>query len=151
MQDRMKINDEVTVGPQPSTEEIGQLRDEGFQTVANFRVGGEDDQPLPPQEEGDQVQAAGMEYYHNPVSPDSLSPAVVDEFRQAYANLPKPMFAHCKGGKRAGAMVMMHLACEQGLSGEQTLRQAEELGFECDQPELVDFVTAYVDSHGRQE
>ncbi|EMI18623.1 hypothetical protein RMSM_04451 [Rhodopirellula maiorica SM1] len=76
-----------------------------------------------------------------------ISPEVVDRFREQYRKLPKPVFAHCKSGKRAGAMMMMHIAAEQGMSGEQTLEQAEKMGFECDQPELEQFVKNYVDSH----
>lgn len=41
---------------------------------------------------------------------------------------------------RAGAMARMHVSCEHGMTGEQTLQKAEEMGFECDQPELVEFV-----------
>lgn len=57
--------------------------------------------------------------------------------------------AHCKTGKRAGAMVMMHVASERGMSGKEALQQAEQMGFECDQPELKQFVEQYVDSHSR--
>ena len=35
-------------------------------------------------------------------------PELVDRFREKFPNLPKPVYAHCKSGKRAGAMVMMH-------------------------------------------
>ncbi len=42
---------------------------------------------------------------------------------------------------------MMHQAVEQGMTGEQTLKQAEEMGFECEQEELREFVKNYVDSH----
>ena len=62
MADKMKINDEVTVGPQPSEEVINQLNQQGFKTVVNFRTDGEDEQPLSPDAEGKTVTAAGMEY-----------------------------------------------------------------------------------------
>ena len=44
-------------------------------------------------------------------------------------------------------MVMMHLAAEQGMTGEQVIEKAEEIGFECDTPELEEFVKSYVDRH----
>ena len=143
----MKINDQVTVGPQPSEDDLQQLSQQGFKTVVNFRAEGEDKQPLSPAAEGDKVQANGMEYLNIPVSMKSMGPELADQFRDQYPNLPKPVFAHCKSGKRAGAMVMMHMAVEQGMTGEQTLQKAEEMGFECDQPELEQFVKDYVDSH----
>lgn len=143
----MKINDQVTVGPQPSEEQLSQLCDQGFKSVVNFRTAGEEDQPLSPDEEGAKVEAAGLKYLHIPMSMESAGPAQVDEFRAKFPDLPKPAFAHCKSGKRAGAMVMMDMAVRQGMTGDQTLDKAEEMGFECDKPELRQFVKQYVDAH----
>jgi uncharacterized protein (TIGR01244 family) len=146
----MKISDQVTVGAQPSEDQLQQLGKQGFKSVVNFRTEGEEDQPLSPKAEGEKVKAAGMTYLHVPVSMKSMGPELVDQFREKYAALPKPVFAHCKSGKRAGAMVMMHMAVEQGMSGEQTLQQAEKMGFKCDQPELKEFVKSYVDGHTKK-
>ena len=150
MEQVMKISDQVTVGAQPSEDQIQQLGTQGFKSVVNFRTEGEEDQPLSPKAEGEKVKAAGMTYLHVPVSMKSMGPEQVDQFREQYAALPKPVFAHCKSGKRAGAMVMMHMAVEQGMTGEQTLQQAEKMGFECDQPELKEFVKSYVDGHAKK-
>ena len=147
MEKVMKISDQVTVGAQPSEDQLHQLGKQGFKSVVNFRTEGEEDQPLTPKAEGETVTTAGMTYLHVPVSMKSMGPDQVDQFRAKYAALPKPVFAHCKSGKRAGAMVMMHMAVEQGMTGDQTLQQAEKMGFECDQPELKEFVRQYVDSH----
>ena len=147
MAENMQINDQVTVGPQPTEAELKQLQEQGFKSIVNFRTEGEQDQPLSPDAEGEKVEAAGMTYLHIPVSMESMGPDLVDQFREKYDDLPKPLFAHCKSGKRAGAMVMMHMAVEQGMTGEQTLDKAQEMGFECDQPELRQFVRQYVDSH----
>lgn len=141
------INDQVSVGPQPSQAELQKLQQQGFRSIVNFRTAGEEEQPLSPQAEGEQVRAAGLEYLHLPVSMKAMEPELVDQFRETFPQLPQPVFAHCKSGKRAGAMVMMTVAVDQGLTGEQTLHQAKEMGFECDQPELEQFVRQYVDSH----
>lgn len=144
MSKRMQINAQLTVGPQPSRDEIESLASDGFQTVINFRTAGEEEQPLSPNEEERVVEAAGMDYLHVPVSMDGLDPEKVDRFREKLTSLPTPIFAHCKSGKRAGAMVMMHQAVEKGMSGEETLKMAEDMGFECDVPELKEFVKSYV-------
>ncbi|EMB18362.1 beta-lactamase hydrolase domain-containing protein [Rhodopirellula europaea] len=146
MSNRMKFNDQLTVGPQPSQEELKALPDDGFRSVINFRTAGEDEQPLSPEEEGEVVQGTGLKYLHVPVSMDGMDETKVDQFREQYQSLPKPVFAHCKSGKRAGAMMMMHTAVEQGISGEQALEKAKEMGFECDKPELEQFVKQYVDN-----
>ncbi|KLU07463.1 Zn-dependent hydrolase [Rhodopirellula islandica] len=146
MSNRMKFNDQLTVGAQPSENELKQLPEEGFQSVINFRTAGEEEQPLAPDAEGEVVRSAGLKYLHVPVSMDGMDEQTVDQFREQYQSLPKPVLAHCKSGKRAGAMMMMHTAVEQGISGDQALEQAKEMGFECDKPELEQFVKQYVDS-----
>lgn len=151
MQDPMRINDDITVGSQPTEEQIEQLSQQGFKTIVNFRTAGEEEQPLAPDAEGEKVKAMGMEYFHHPVSTKSMGAEQVDQFREIYPTLPKPVYAHCKSGKRAGAMVMMNIACESGMSGEETVQTAEKMGFECDQPELVEFVKNYVNRNtGKQ-
>lgn len=145
MQDRMKISDDVTVGAQPSEDQLAELARGGFKTVVNLRTPGEPEQPLPPDAEGEKVRALGMEYLHIPVSTKDMRTEQVDEFREKLAALPKPAFVHCHRGKRAGAFVMMGVAVEHGMTGDQTLRQAEQMGFECDQPALKEFVKGYVD------
>ncbi|MBA2116812.1 beta-lactamase hydrolase domain-containing protein [Bremerella alba] len=149
MSNAMKINEEVTVGPQPSKSEIQSLNERGFKSVINFRTAGEDDQPISPEQERTKVEAAGLKYVHIPVSMTAMGPELVDGFREQFPQLPKPVFAHCKSGKRAGAMVMMHIAVEEGMSGQHTLDKAEEMGFECEQKELRTFVKEYVDNHAK--
>jgi uncharacterized protein (TIGR01244 family) len=149
MENTVRINGEVTVGPQPTDEELTELRKQGFQTIANFRNEGEEDQPLSPDVEGQKARTLGMAYLNVPVSIENLTPQTVDHFREQYAMVPKPVFAHCRLGKRAAAMLMMHIGCEQGRSGEQTLQKAKELGFDFDKPELRDFITTYVDDHSK--
>ncbi|MBB3209877.1 uncharacterized protein (TIGR01244 family) [Rhodopirellula rubra] len=148
MSNQMKFNDELTVGAQPTEAEIKSMAADGFKAVINFRTEGEEDQPLSPDDEGDLVRSHGMEYLHVPVSIDEIDETKVDAVRRQYEALPKPVFAHCKSGKRAGAMMMMHTAVENDMSGDQALKKAKEMGFECDQPELEKFVKDYVD--GRQ-
>lgn len=145
MSARKKISPDVAVGSQPTVSELASLLNEGFRTIVNFRTAGEEDQPMSPESEGEKARAEGLEYLHFPVSMQAMSPELVDEFREQWHSLTKPIFAHCKSGKRAGALVMMHTAVEQGMSGDEALAKAEELGFECDQPELRSFVKDYVD------
>jgi hypothetical protein len=36
---------------------------------------------------------------------------------------------------------------KKGMSGEETVQKAKEMGFKCDVPRLEDFVKNYVDRH----
>lgn len=145
MEGRKRINDQLTVGAQPTEEQLKQLAEEGFKSVVNLRMSGEKEQPLSPDEEGEKVRDLGLEYVHIQVPMTAMQPEQVDRFRKEVKRLPGPVFVHCYLGKRAGAFAMMDTACEAGISGDQTLEQAEQMGFKCDVPELREFVKGYVD------
>lgn len=147
MDERIQINDDVTVGAQPSRKQLGALPAEGFRSVMNLRTADEEDQPLSPEEEGELVRDMGLEYRHVPISAEDMDQDLVNRFREELDEIPKPVFVHCRRGKRSGAMAMMDEAVSRGMSGEETLQKAEEMGFECDVEELNNFVRTYVDEH----
>jgi len=142
----MQIDEQVSVGGQPDDAQLQQLSKDGFKTIVNMRLPGEDNQPLTPEEEGSKVREMGLEYVHFPVSKDSMSPEQVDEFRDKLSRWSAPSYVHCMSGKRSGAFVMMDRAVKQGWSGDDTLAKAESMGFECDVPEIKELVKSYVDS-----
>lgn len=147
MTQQMQMNEQLTVGGQPSLEELRQLADEGFRTIVNLRTEGEEDQPLSPEEEGTEVRQLGMEYVHFPVDKEQMNEELENEFRERLGTFSAPVFVHCSSGKRAGAFVVMDQAIGAGWSGEETLQKAEEMGFECKDTKIRDFVKNYVNSH----
>ena len=151
MEGIVRIDDRFSVVARfaPDRDALQQAAQEGFRSVVNMRSR-EEKQELPPDEERRWVEAAGLTYLHHPVSADHLSDELVDAFRRKATDLPAPVLVHCASGKRSGAMVMMHLASEQGWSGEQVIERAEAMGFECDTPELEEFVKSYVNRHNGQ-
>jgi uncharacterized protein (TIGR01244 family) len=150
MIDRIEINERLSVGTEhPDAGDLEELARAGFRSVVNLRTGGEADQPLAPAEEGRVVERLGMAYLHYPVAGDDLDAAVVDAFRADLEGLPRPLFAHCASGKRSGAFLMMHVASETGMTGNETLDRAKAMGFPCDAPEVETFVRTYVDDHRR--
>lgn len=144
--DTMKINEKVSVGGQPSDVDLQELARQGYKSVINLRTEGEEEQPMSPAEEAEKVGALGLKYRHIPVDMKAAGPETVNRFRQELPGLPGPIFVHCHTGKRAGAFTMMDQAVQNGMTGTQTLEQAEKMGFKCDSPELKKFVTEYVDS-----
>jgi uncharacterized protein (TIGR01244 family) len=146
MPDRIKINDDIMVGAQPSEAELKAMADDGFKSVISLRTDDEPMQRLSPDEEGDKAREFGLEYTCIPVSMDQADHALVDRFRQQLDDAPKPVYVHCRMGKRAGAFVMMDQAVKNDLTGQQTLEKAEEMGFQCDEESLEKFVRTYVDS-----
>ncbi len=133
---------------EPTRETFNDMAADGFRSVVSFQTQGEE-QKLLIDEERRVAEQAGLAFYHQSVSGESLDDEAVDRFRTAVSDLPKPVLLHCSSGKRAGAMIMMHLADEKGLSGDEALEKAASMGFECDNPKLEAFVTDYVDRHQR--
>ena len=147
MENVLNITDDLAVARfEPEPDGFGRIADEGFRSLVSLQTKGED-QKLKPDAERRLVEKAGLTFYHQDVSGDSLSDEAVDRFRAELERLPRPVLLHCASGKRSGAMTMMHVGSKQGMSGDQVIEKAESMGFECDTPELEDFVRSYVDRH----
>ena len=149
MQDTVEINDRFTVAKfAPDADQISQAAKEGFRSIINMQTDDEDKKlAMKPQEEGRLAEEARLTYLHHPVDGEKLSEEVVDSFRRKATDLPAPVLVHCASGKRSGALVMMHKGCEEGMSGEEVVAKAEEMGFECDTADLETFVKDYVNGH----
>src|SRR5262245_41691040 len=111
-----RLNNQVSVGGQPAEGDLQQLWREGFRSVVNFRDFNESDDQIPPDDEAQEAKSQRLHYFHLPTTVETLRPEIIDRFRAAYRNLPKPIFAHCATGKRAGAMALAQVACAQGMS-----------------------------------
>ncbi|CAN5321681.1 hypothetical protein BH23VER1_BH23VER1_29240 [soil metagenome] len=141
------LSDRLTIGTQPDTDDLKRLRDEGFSSIVNLRSADETGHPLiDPLAEEAAVREQGMGYVNYPVSLSELDPAMVDAFGAAIEDLTAPIFVHCRGGKRSGALALMHIAIESGWTGDEALRKGEEAGYSCDDPKLVSFMRSYIDA-----
>lgn len=147
MSEPVKMNEEISVGGQPAEADLQALAGQGFKSIINLRLPGEEQQPLSPAEEGAKARELGLHYAHIPVSAKNMKDEQVDQFRQELERLPKPVFVHCKSGKRADAFVTMGLGANAGLSGEQALEEARQKGFQYDLPEMRAFMQRYLDKH----
>jgi len=144
MPDRIRINDEIIVGAQPSEAELKAMADGKTKSVINLRTEDEEMQPISPEEEGRIAGELGLEYVSIPVSMEKADAELVDRFCKELKTVAKPVFVHCRLGKRAGAFVMMDQAVQKGMSGKNAIQAAEDMGFECDQEALAAFVKDYV-------
>ncbi|OSP53905.1 beta-lactamase hydrolase domain-containing protein [Pseudoruegeria sp. SK021] len=153
MQDTVQITDRLTVAMfAPEAQHIKQAAHEGFRALVNMQT--EDEHStlkMEPQEEGRKAEEAGLTYLHHPVDGKALSDHTVDAFRRKIATLPAPVLVHCASGKRSGAFVVMHIACDAGMSGTEAMEMAEEKGVGLNDPDLKKFVTQYIERHNKAE
>jgi uncharacterized protein (TIGR01244 family) len=80
---------EAQIGPhliagQPTDEELNSLKSQGFSTVINIRMPGEQDEP-----EGPKVEAAGMRYVCIPYTIQTMTRDDVRQIREAIESAPK--------------------------------------------------------------
>lgn len=149
MESAKKINDELTVATgQVTPEQLQQAATEGFKSVMNLRS---------PDEEGftsdeqQQAQAVGLRYVNIPVKAETISDELTDQVLQQIEQLPKPALIHCKSGIRSGAMALMNVATNQGMTIEQALEKAKQVGFDYDaNPQIKQFFEHYISKHSRQ-
>lgn len=145
MENIKKINNELTVAGQVTPEQLQQAVKEGFKSVLNLRS---------PDEEGflvdeqQQAESKGLYYVNIPMKVSTLTEELTTEILKQIDELPKPALIHCAKAMRAGAMALMNVATRQGMSPEQTLEMAGEIGFDCSaDPQLKEFFQNYISNH----
>lgn len=104
----------ISIGKQPSVEQLKELRERGFASVINLRCPGEANAPMDPAEEGRMAVEAGLAYGHVPVPLEGFAGETIELFRKELSRLCEPVFVHCGEGDRAGVVAMAHLAIESG-------------------------------------
>lgn len=54
-----------------------------------------------------------------------MSDELADRVLQQIDRLPKPLLTHCKSGMRSGAMSLMYLATQEGMSAEEAMEKVK--------------------------
>ncbi|CAN1724817.1 sulfide:quinone oxidoreductase [Hyphomicrobium sp. 1Nfss2.1] len=111
-----KINDEICVSPQISTDDAVKLKELGFRSIVCHRPDGEaPDQPLFREIE-EAAKAAGLEIHHQPVVTGKIADADAEAFAALLKQLPKPVLAFCRTGTRSASLWALAEARSQPLA-----------------------------------
>lgn len=128
----VNVTPEFAIGPQVSADDFEPLHAAGFASVLNVRPDDEIGTYLVSQDAEHLARSNGLAYVHSPTENHAIfEPENIDRFERALAELPKPIFAHCKTGTRAAILWALvasrHRAVESVIA---TLRAAgQELDF----------------------
>lgn len=147
----IQVDEDLSIGSQPTESELEDLTDQGFRSVVNLRTNGEENQPLSPREEGVGVRNLGLEYVSIAVPLDDMQPNHIDNFRAKLKYLPTPVYVHSGRDKRASTLTVIHKALSEGWGGGKALDEAKRLGVPCDIESMRDLVVGYVDEHQKSE
>jgi uncharacterized protein (TIGR01244 family) len=132
-----KVNNDLSIAGQISSEELKQLAIGGFKSVLNLRS---------PDENGffhdekQEAQIVGLEYTNIPLNSQAPNQELTAEAILEIDHLPKPILIHCAGGARAGGIALITEAIQADLTYEEITQKAKELGINLEQPHLKQFL-----------
>lgn len=128
----------VTTGGQPSAEHLEQLRDAGVKVVVDLR----DPMEQRPFDEPSKARELGLEYISVPVRPGATSDEQLATVRKALQGADeRPVFLHCATANRVGGALLPHLILDHGLSEEDAMERAMEVGLRS--PEYLEWGLDY--------
>jgi len=148
---KTSITPEITIGDQPSADDLRTLKDEGYLGVINLRNEGEPEQPLSPSQEEELVKQLGLNYLHYGVGSAPLSDegvSAVCRFLDEHAG--NKTLVHCRKGGRASALVLLHRAKAEGWTPEEAVAKGKAIGLNVDGG-LKNLVETYLRDHSRRD
>lgn len=126
--DIRKINDQISVAPQITPEDVAKIANEGFRALICNRPDGEGmDQPT-----FDEIDAAarnaGLETLYLPISGGKVSDEDASRFAQALREMPGPVLAYCRSGTRS--CTLWSLSQASTLDTAEILAAAKAAGYD---------------------
>lgn len=125
MQPIRKINNQLTIAPQLTLEQLKQIAQEDFKSVLNLRSPDETGFLSNEQQE---AESLGLFYINIPVNLEAINNDVITEVLKQINQLPKPILVHCDSAIRAAALVLIYIDTQQGATLEQACNKAKQLG-----------------------
>ena len=123
-----RINDDVSVAPQISPDDMPAIKAAGFTTVINNRPDGESpDQPASDTMKA-AAEAAGLSYHYIPLGREGVSPQMVEETEAVLEGSDGPVFAYCRSGTRSTTLWALSQAGK--MPATEIVAQAAHAGYE---------------------
>lgn len=140
------LNERLAVAGTLVYADMAEIAKRGYRTLIDLRADGEPAAGgLSPAEVRQCVTAFGIVYVQVPIVIATLDDAVVETVRRLRRETTGPVLLHCTSGRRAGAVALLHLCCDEEASIEQYLAKAQALGLDWDSlPSLREFCTGYI-------
>jgi protein tyrosine phosphatase (PTP) superfamily phosphohydrolase (DUF442 family) len=115
----------------------------------NLNTEGEPGERLSPNVEASWAHALDLRHERVSFAAELPRAGDVDRFLRTLGSLPRPVFVHSLHGRRAAAMVLVHLGLARRVSGADAVRIAQGLGFTCALDSLRRFAESEVDRRMR--
>lgn len=143
--DRRRYDDGVSLGKSPTIRDIEMLsRKAGFRALLSLNTEGEPGEILSPNVEATWAHTFEMQHERVSIDPGGPRSECVDEFLETLRKIAKPVYVHSLRGRRAAALMTLHLALERELSGNDALAKAKALDLDCELERLERFIVLEV-------
>ena len=127
------VTSHITIGDQPTEDDLKSLKEHGYVGVINLRNDGEPEQPLSTTAEGAMVRALGLEYLHYGVGGAPLTEAGVKSVRDFLDHhVAGKVLVHCRKGGRAAALVVLQQAKLHHWTADEAITKGKAMGLEVD-------------------
>ncbi len=123
-----RINDDVSVAPQISPDDMPAIKAAGFTTVINNRPDGESfDQPASDEMKA-AAEAAGLRYHYIPLGREGVYPSMVEQTEAALEGSDGPVLAFCRSGTRSTTLWALSQAGK--MPAQEIVAQAAHAGYD---------------------
>ncbi|MEH2069021.1 MAG: sulfur transferase domain-containing protein [Nostoc sp.] len=147
----IQINENLTTTGQVIPKQLEQASQEGFKSILNLRS---PDELGFSQDEQRVAEALGLHYTNVPLKLEALNEELITKILTTLEQIPKPAVVHCAAGMRSTGIALLSVAVQEGLTPEQTLSKARNVGFGFFEhanvsPRLKQLFVDYVNKHVR--
>ncbi|MGC8641866.1 MAG: beta-lactamase hydrolase domain-containing protein [Isosphaeraceae bacterium] len=136
----------ITIGDQPTEQDLLDCKYEGYAGVVDLRLDSEPELLLSTKAEGDRARAVGLEYLHFGVGERPLVDPAVNEvcgFIERLTADGSKVLVHCRKGGRAMALVLIQQARAQGWTTGEAIARGRAMGLVVEGP-LQALVESYL-------
>jgi len=119
-----EIAEGISIGAQPTQQDLQEARQLGIQTVIDLRMPGESNTS-----NEEMTSLNGLGYVNIAVDKTALSARQIDELERVMESTPGPHLLHCATGARAALLLLLSRARRKKWTAEQTFKEARSIGF----------------------
>lgn len=123
----IQLSESLSVAAQIAPEDVARIAAGGFRVLVNNRPDGEEGAQPPAHEFEGLAKAAGLEYYHMPVTHLDFPGSDFDAFSALLNDPSKPVLAFCRSGTRCANL---WVASRPAAALEEAMQTAGRLGFD---------------------
>jgi uncharacterized protein (TIGR01244 family) len=139
----VELTSKVGTGGQPGEGGLNQLAKKGYKVVVNVRASDEEFDRVG---EENLAMQLGLRYYVVPFLAREPSEQQALAFNALMSALKgNKVFVHCGSGNRAGSLMMIYLALEEGMSEDKAEQEARKIGLRS--ADLVEFSKQVIGKH----